>query len=94
MDIDYFNRFLSQEKYWKIAPKPYIKKDIGEIIQQLNSHIQSESLARRSVQICPVEALKLIRDHKKNLMISEKRCLGDTCLECLKLIPSQSTKSE
>ncbi len=84
LNIDLLIRFLSREESWEFAKTSLYKKTIRDINRKINLHTQSESSVKDLIRKCPVEAITLVSVPEKDLIVSEIRCLGDTCLECLR----------
>ena len=70
------------------------KNTITDISRQINLHIESESFRKAVISVCPVNAITLLAAPEQHLIVSEKRCLGYACLECLRLILLQQFERE
>lgn len=94
LNIDYLGRFLSRKELRKYSDITPYKNMIRDISHQINQHSQVESISKRVAEICPVEAITLVTVPDKFLAVSENRCLGYACLECLRLIYLMQLKHE
>ena len=84
LNIDLLIRLLSREESWEFAKTSLYKKTIRDINRKINLKAQSESSSKDLIRKCPVEAITLVAVPEKHLIVSEIRCLGYACLECLR----------
>ncbi|MHA2245179.1 MAG: hypothetical protein ACXADY_09430 [Candidatus Hodarchaeales archaeon] len=84
LNIDLLIRILSRKESWEFGKTDLYRKIIGDINRKINLHAQSESSVKDLIRKCPVEAITLVVVPEKHLIVSEIRCLGYSCLECLR----------
>jgi hypothetical protein len=69
------------------------KASVENISQEINSHILSEIMATKIISSCPVDAFTLVTEPEMHLLISETKCLGYACLQCLQTLISKEDQS-
>ena len=82
-----FKDFRSQ--YWILKDNASFKTSIDNITLEINSVTVSENFAVKIVSICPVGAITLIEVPEIHLKISDSKCLGYACLQCIQLLHSE-----
>ncbi|MFX1286415.1 MAG: hypothetical protein ACFFB5_22460 [Promethearchaeota archaeon] len=85
-----FNIYLVSRLFFKKESAKFStnlphKTTIQNISRQINLHGQSMDF-EKVIEACPFEAISLVTTPEKQIIISQKRCLGEACLECLRLI--------
>ncbi len=94
LNIYLVSRFFSRNKFTEFTKKSPHKNTIQNISHQINLHTQLKNFENTVIGVCPVAAITLERTPEKLLIVSEKRCLGEACLECLRLILLKKIESE
>ncbi len=94
LNIDHLGRFLSGKELREFSGISSHKNTIKDISRWINQHTQSESYSELVTKICPVEAITQVTVPEMFLVISENRCLGYACLECLRLILLRKLQNE
>jgi len=86
--IDFLNRFLTRKKFGKSRQATIFRTFIKNISQEINSNFLSEIEATKIMSSCPVDAFTLVTSPKVHLFISDSKCLGYACLQCLQSLIS------
>ncbi|MFX0182451.1 MAG: hypothetical protein ACFE95_05135 [Candidatus Hodarchaeota archaeon] len=89
LTIDLLNRFLFRKELENIHLPLPIRAQIDDIVIQINSHEFSEKKIEHLIALCPVGAIASINEPESLLEISDKKCLGYSCLKCLEEIESE-----
>ncbi len=88
LSIDLLNRYFSKEDILLSKKDISFEKYIDNISKEINSHVLTEILATKIMSACPVEAFTIKTSPEIHLVISENKCLGYACLQCLQAIIS------
>lgn len=89
LTIDLLNRFLFGKELENIPLPLPIRAQIEDIVIQINSHEFSDKQIDRLIAICPVGAITSINEPESLLEISDKKCLGYSCLKCLEELEAE-----
>lgn len=88
LNIDLLNRYFSKEDILPSKKDITFETYIDNISKEINSHVLTELIATKIMSACPVEAFTLETSPDIHLVISENKCLGYACLQCLQTIIS------
>ena len=88
LNIDLLNRYFSKEDILQSKKDISFETYIDNISKEINSHVLTEVLATKIMSACPVEAFTIETSPEIHLVISENKCLGYACLQCLQEIIS------
>ena len=88
LNIDFLNRYFSKEDILLSKKEFSFETYLDNISKEVNSHDLTEVLATKIMSACPVEAFTIETSPEIHLVISENKCLGYACLQCLQAIIS------